>query len=324
MKKKPRRSTNTRNPWKEFERSVSEFLQRLLGRDPNAIVRYDPPILDRDTKRKQQVDAWIDYKIGGHLPVKMLISCKNHGRKLDIGAIRTFIQERADSGASAGAIYSPNGFSKDAIAKANANGIGCFQLFRDRRADKPKIEVSRRYWCWDTIMLPTVRPGDAGLAARSWDELLDLRIAPNGVGQSVAEYVEEALRKEKDLASIRAKKAGLIFPMDFVCTVDLQDSATRGTTITIECRWKRYQGKLSAAILNGSFCVSTGEFVGTESFPSPVTFPPPENDWEEIAENPMQSTLAAAGVKTFLFTKNSAGLMMEVRNRLVGQLLRMD
>jgi hypothetical protein len=143
-------------------------------------------------------------------------------------------------------------------------------------------------------------------------------VALDGHEQSLAQYLEDALRKGKDLAVEQMKKStGLAFPNDFTCKIDLEDCPGRSTKITVECRWKRYQGRLCASLLNGSYCVNTGHFAGTESVALPVTYPPPASDWEELSVNPPK----ASNVKSLLFTKNSAGLMAELRKHLAGKFL---
>jgi Restriction endonuclease len=302
--------------WKEFERAVNTLLKSLLKDDPNAKVRFDPPKTDRDTKRKQQVDCWIDYKVWGHIPITILVSCKDRGRAIDVGEIRTFIQEIADAGASTGAMYSRSGFTKDAVAKASTHGIGCFQLWRNRPADQPIIELYRKYWCWDSVCTPIVQPGDAGFPPKTWDEFFNFSIILGGNELSIGDHLEEALRRGKEQAIEEAKKiAKFEFPNDFLCTIDLADSPSRSTRILVGCRWLRYRSKLSASLLNGSFCVSTGEFVGTESMAFPVTYPPPASDWEFLPTNPEKDS----SVKTFLFTKKSAGLIAELKKSLAGK-----
>jgi Restriction endonuclease len=316
MSRKSKKLSHAPKPWKEFEQAVTAFLKSLLKDDPNAVVRFNPPKIDRDTKEKQQVDAWIDYRVGGHLPIKILISCKDHVRKIDVGGIRTFIQEIADSGASTGALYSQAGFTKGAVTKASAHGVGCFQLWHDRPADRPAIEIFRRYWCWDSVRLPIVEPGESGFSPKTWDEFFDFHVVLDGQEQTLGEYLEEALHKGKDLAVKQVNATKMFeFPEDFVCSIDLPDCPGRSTKITVECRWLRYQGKLCASLLNGSYCVGTGHFTGTVSMPLPVTYPPPASDWELLPSNLAKNS----NVKSVLFTKNSNGLITEMKKRLAGR-----
>jgi hypothetical protein len=311
MKKKQKKLVKEIKPWRAFEQAVFAFLQLLLEYDPNATVRYNPPKIDRDTGKKQQVDAWIDYKIGGHLPVKMLISCKDHGRKLDVGDIRTFIQERDDSGATAGALYSRSGFTQDAVKKAQSRGIGCFQLWRDRPADSTVKEVYRWYWCCDSGALIDVDLGEIESPPKTWGEFFAYRIPKNGYDESVAECLQAAYQtgKERAIKEQAARPGISVFPDDFACRVDLEDSPGRTTKVTIICRWRRFQGKLSASLLNGSYCLETGEFAGTITGPPiHVTFPPPASDWQELSLNPPPPRL-----KHFVFMKNSAGVIEMLR-----------
>ncbi|HLO99813.1 MAG TPA: restriction endonuclease, partial [Fimbriimonas sp.] len=104
----------------EFEKAVYEFAKAL---DPKAEVLFDHKVSDRDTDTLRQCDVWINAKFGGHWPLSILISCKDHSTKLDINDIGTFLEEKRSTGASYGVIYSKSGFTKPAVEKAKVNGI---------------------------------------------------------------------------------------------------------------------------------------------------------------------------------------------------------
>jgi hypothetical protein len=99
--------------------------------------------------------------------------------------------------------------------------------------------------------------------------------------------------------------------------LDLCNSSIGNSTrIVAECRWKKFQSKPNFPLLNGSYCVTSGEFRGTETSPpiAIVDLPSPEY-WDELSENPIATT----GQKNFLFTRNSASIISSLRQQLSGK-----
>ena len=60
-------------PSEQFEKDVWAFVKAL---DPSATVLFNHKVQDINTKTPRQVDAWINAKYGGHIPVAILVSCK--------------------------------------------------------------------------------------------------------------------------------------------------------------------------------------------------------------------------------------------------------
>jgi len=129
---------------KQFEKAVYAFVKAL---SPNSQVFFDHKVPDRDTGTFRQVDAWIETNYGGHIPLTILISCKDYIRKLDISHIGTFINEIHSTSASTGVIYSSSGFSENALKKAETNGVNCCQLFTGKIAPLPPKLIFHSYVC---------------------------------------------------------------------------------------------------------------------------------------------------------------------------------
>ena len=108
------------------------------------------------------------------------------------------IQEIGDSGASTGAIYSLAGFTKGAMKKAQARGIGCFQLWRDRPADHPVLQAFCCYWCWDAVTIPVIEPGESGFPPKTWDEFFDFEIEVEGKKQTIFPILRSRIICAKD------------------------------------------------------------------------------------------------------------------------------
>ncbi|MCF7956642.1 MAG: restriction endonuclease, partial [Phycisphaerae bacterium] len=120
---------------KQFEKDVWAFANTL---STSAEVLFDHKVMDKDTGSQRQVDVWINAKLGNHIPISILVSCKNYKRKLDITHIESFIAEVHSTSASTGVIYSSSGFTKPALKKAESHGMACCRLFRNEPTDIPK------------------------------------------------------------------------------------------------------------------------------------------------------------------------------------------
>jgi predicted helicase len=122
-------------PGSEFEEAVYHFAQKL---DPSAEVLFNHSVPDRDTGEPRQCDVWINAKFGGHWPLAILVSCKDHKRKLHSGDIGTFRDEVRSTGASTGIIYSRADFTEPGLRKAQANGFPCCRIYQREPADIPE------------------------------------------------------------------------------------------------------------------------------------------------------------------------------------------
>lgn len=87
--------------WKDFETAVARFIAAL---DPDATVKHNVYLPDRDTGHPRQRDVWIEARICGVFPVKVLVSCKRWDRKLNEQDIDAFVGELRSSGAHKGVI----------------------------------------------------------------------------------------------------------------------------------------------------------------------------------------------------------------------------
>ena len=108
---------NRRLGWREFEIAVAQFLQTL---DPASRVIHDLKQPDGDTGHSRQRDVWIETRFGGHIPIKILVSCKRKKAKLSQQDIDAFRGELLSSNAGMGILYSFSGFTKPALEKRNA------------------------------------------------------------------------------------------------------------------------------------------------------------------------------------------------------------
>lgn len=263
---------------KQFEKDVWAFVR---GLDPSAEVLFDHTVPDRDTGTPRQVDAWVDAKFGGHLPISILISCKNHARKLNITHIDTFAAEVKATGASTGVIYSSSGFSGPALKKARAFGLACCRLFRNHNAEPPKSLVFWCYFCGSHLRVQILDEDIPQLTQRGitvWGALLSLRTSEGGV--LIDEIAEEFKKNEE-----RSAKSASIVPDNWGCQyrVSSMDEPAFSFRIILMGWWEIFRARLESYFINGSYCYSNESFRGSIGSPLIDTWSnAPGPGWERI------------------------------------------
>ena len=172
---------------KGFEHAVHAFAQSL---NPTAEVLFDHKVEDRDTKTLRQCDVWINTTIAGHWPLSVLVSCKDHTRKLHVGDIGAFVNEVNSTGASTGVIYSRYGFTKPAILKAKANGIACCRLFENKQADIPEAITFHQYTCNPYFRFSIDENPDPA-RFHTWNDIFDAEVDVEGRTRQIIDILEE-------------------------------------------------------------------------------------------------------------------------------------
>lgn len=284
-----------KKPGRKFEEAVCAFARTL---DKSAEVLFDYKAPDRDTGELRQCDVWINAKFGGHWPLSILVSCKDHKRKLNSGDVGTFCDEKRSTGASTGVIYSRSGFTKPSVKKAHANGIACCRLYDREPADLPTVVWIEHFLCKPTIELRLSKsPTQYGLTTLS--DLFNLTLEGNQetvlslIAKTFSAGEKKAISHQK--SSLKQK---VTFPADWQSDLILKVAGfDQDLVVTIIGRWKKYRAKSEATLLNGSYCVSDGSFRGTQYGPSIDTWGEgPGDAWEELPVTefslPMNSALA--------------------------------
>lgn len=253
--------------WKEFEIAVANFVKAL---DPNAEVKHDVNLADVHTEKPRQRDVWVEAKVLQHFPVKVYISCKREKRKLDQQDIDAFHGELLSSGAHLGVIYSYSGFGPAAIEKSKKIGrIYCCRLYQNEPPDIPESFIfSNSYCCTPRISLSVLAPIDTKWKITYWRDLFQLTFEDKLRQQSALDAIVEVyLKGEKESTKIVTPKD--LFPPNWVRSLELKEEhpPKRSITIIIHGQWNIYQGKIEAHLINGSYCFTTGEFIGSQSTP---------------------------------------------------------
>jgi len=275
----------------QFERDVWKFVKAL---DPNAKVLFNHKVLDKDTNTPRQVDAWISAKYGGHIPISILVSCKNHKRKLDITHIESFASEVRTTRASTGVIYSSSGFTKPAVDKSASYGLSCCRLFRNEPGEIPKYLVFWQYVCYPRVKLAIPNTEIKKLYEKNiqnWSDLLTIRTTESD--SLIDEVVRELSKREKWCIQESKKNKGGVVPQDWMdeYTVSTIEDPSFEFKLLFIGRWEIYRARLEYYVLNGSYCYSNKSFIGSIATPSVDTQGDhPEHGWELIKRNEIFSS----------------------------------
>ena len=269
-----------------FERAVFDFASRLDGK---AEVLFDHKVLDRDTGTPRQCDVWINAKFGDHFPISILVSCKDHGRKLDVGDIGSFCNEVHSTGASTGVIYARAGFTKPALAKAKINGLSCCRLYLDEPGELPESVAM-------TCFLSNPRIGIAAKAlvgvpcaavGISFNEIFNIPTnLPNGERGIILDLVLECFYGFSHRSIMEAKEADRL-PREWVQQLRLYSPERQlFCAFVLQGSWKHYRGLAKATLLNGSYCLTDNSYLGWLASPNiHVHDANPGEEWERIDED---------------------------------------
>ncbi len=271
----------TKKPGRKYEEAVYAFAKTL---DQSAEVLFDHKVPDRDTGELRQCDVWINAKFAGHWPLSILVSCKDQKRKLNSGDIGSFCDEKRSTGASTGVIYSRSGFTKPSVKKAQANGIACCRLYDHEPADLPSTVWIEHFLCKPTIEL-RLSKNLTKYGLTTWNDLFNLILEGNEekvlsvIARTFSVDEKKSISHQKSLL-----KQKVTFPGNWKSDLILKvDGFEQDLVLTIIGRWKKYRAKSEATLLNGSYCVSDGSFMGTQYGPSIDTWGEhPGDAWEEL------------------------------------------
>jgi hypothetical protein len=254
--------------------------------DPRAQVLFNHRVPDRDTGRLRQVDVWIKARFLGH-HISVLVSCKNHARKLDVSTIESFNAEVRSTSAHMGVIYSSSAFTSGALDKAKAYGVSCCRFYRDEPADIPAALILRMFLCASTMRITALET--RGLSATTtWRQVLDLSVQTFQGPMTLIDAIFSCYHHDERAATdaVRQTRA---FPCPWRNEYDFvfSDNAAATIRIAIEGRWRKYAGRAEAHLLSGSYCFSDSSFVGSQFGPSiDMQGPQPGPGWELIADEP--------------------------------------
>lgn len=269
------------NPGREYEEAVDAFVRTL---DPSAEVIFDHKVPDRDTGSLRQCDVWINAKIGGHWPYSILVSCKDWNKKLDVGEIGKFVDEVRSTGANLGIIYSKTGFTKDALKKAKANSLSCCRLYLNEPPDIPELIWFEFFTCNQSLQIKLVNDlSDYKLD--TWNDLFNCEAGEGKEKNTVMDIIKTAYSEGENESLSKAGHANS-FPPHWASELSIHNVHGVGEVkLHITVFWKKYRAPHEAQLINGSYSLSDGSFVGSFTGPIIDTWSDhPGSIWEEVKD----------------------------------------
>lgn len=272
--------------WREYEKAVAAFVQAM---DSAAKVTHDARLPDAHTGSPRQRDVWVEGRLCGLFPIRVLISCKRQKAKLDEQDIDHFNGELLSSRANKGVIYSFSGFNDKAVAKAKELGISCMQLVKDAPPPIPDlISFPQAYCCYPRLSASLLWKEDPGSALGTWDDLLSRQSSPGSDDETVAQYLAaEYLKARHRIMDEPEADTALPLNWSFEVTYDNESTPAVRARIRLSLTWDVYQANIDAYIANGTYSLTERAFYGNVTSPSVDTWSAvPGPGWTRIPDRP--------------------------------------
>lgn len=265
--------------WKEFEGAVASFIRTL---DPSAVVQEDVKLPDIDTGRPRQRDVVVRATVCQLFPLTILISCKLKKRALSEEDIDHFVGEIRSAGAQLGVLYASS-FGTPAIEKANKLSISCCKLFLNTPAELPQQIVIRQYYCRPTIRLSVSQPIDPVWEIVTWGDLFSTEAIHDGKLVPTIDAISQ-------IAMVRQKSSSSPSPSSWEQEISLvyrDVPSVSPLSLTVIGDWRFFESRVEAHLLNGSYSLTTGKFVGQQHGPSVDLWSSnPGDGWTELPSRP--------------------------------------
>lgn len=276
--------------WRDFEAAVAMFLAAL---DPSARVSHDVQLPDADTGAPRQRDVWIETNFGGHIPIKILVSCKRKKAKVDQQDIDAFIGELRSAGAHKGVLYSHSGFTKHALAKAAKQQISCCILYRGREAVLPEVLDFTAYYLAENVQL-AVLPASS-VPVPDWRRVIELPALGDDAGRAAIDVLADLFRADE--GALRERIAEIPPPVRHVEAFVILPGADTPSRLLLTSRWVVHRAKVECWLVDGSYSVTDGDFKGSFSTPSIDTWSnDPGPGWERIDVAEMTSARSFSAI----------------------------
>ena len=128
---------------KGYERQV---MRHLAENDQTIAFELDVKVQDTSGKYSRQIDIWLPN-------TREIVECKHHSRRVSVGVIDALLGTIDDVGASGGRIFSHNGFTPNALARAKKSGIVCITLPYEAQSEEIIERTGSGYYSGDYISL---------------------------------------------------------------------------------------------------------------------------------------------------------------------------
>lgn len=270
----------TKNDWKEFEIAVSEFI-KSIGNE--ARVTHDVRLPDAHTGFPRQRDVWIEWDLGGHFPVKALISCKYYSRQLDQGDIDHFNGEFISSGAQIGIMYSKEGFNNRALDKAKVLNFHCCKLYKNQPADMPQMLVFGISYVFKPQIWISIKGNYQSYGFKTLKDCFNLEMN----GEILQRYLVDKLKQYTSSNDQSSKWEYASSGWEGV--VHFREEKFEPLDIHIHIKYRKYIAKIEYTQVSGSYNITSNKFLGSQATPAVDTWSVhPGPGWEEVNEIPAQ------------------------------------
>lgn len=264
--------------WKQFEIAITSFLKSLGG---NAKITHDKSIPDKDTNTPRQRDIWIESNILGHFPIKVYVSCKFTGKKIDQQKMDAVIGELLSSGAGQGVIYSKTGFTPDAIKKGKKYNIFCCKLYQNKSPELPEILLIKQYHCSTGVGINCLK---VPKKINNWDDLLGIKCNSDTITilddiTKCFEYLEKKSLEDNKLNRGLPKNLSLKYSPNNTYHDKIQ--------LQLTILWRIYEADFSGFLINGSYNFTEKKFIGEQKGPIiKIKAGHPGENWKLLKERP--------------------------------------
>jgi hypothetical protein len=111
----------------EYEQYVEELVRQLdFGSEATIIRNAKLPGVRQPGE--YEIDVAVRVQLGGRIDFLLIIECKNWSHRVDRPVVQKLVQTRDAVAAHKAAVVSPVGFSQEAIAVAEANGVALWVI----------------------------------------------------------------------------------------------------------------------------------------------------------------------------------------------------
>jgi len=270
--------TNKNPEWRQFEIAVARFVEAI---DKTAKVTHDVQLPDAHTGYPRQRDVWVEWPIGEHFTAKALISCKYWNSPLDQQDIDHFNGEFISSKADIGIIYARQGFNERAIEKAKVLGFHCCKLYRDEPAELPESLILGLAYHFRPRFQIQVKGETETYGFKKWEDVFAIPVGEKTILDLLANEFDK-FQYCKDVKErwrmAREGYAGVVY---------MRERGLVPLDITIRCIDRAFQAKIEYTMLEGSYNVTKGKFLGSQATPFIDTQSSnPGPGWSELEEIP--------------------------------------
>ncbi len=285
----------TEPAWRQYEVAVSQLIAAL---GPTTEVTHDVKLPDEHTGRMRQRDVWIETKLLGHFPIKILVSCKHTNASPNEQDIDHFNGEFISSGAHKGIVYSLSTFNAPALEKAETLGFCCCQLYKNEPPKIPDCLIVEMYYFTPQVIFTLLDPADPRWKCTTWGDVFRLTLDSADGSTTVLDSIVELYSQCQTSACSKNKEDGFFPPawsQELSVTSDEDDRDD--LMIRLYGSWKVYSGNIEAYLLEGSYNVTTGEFIGKQIGPVIDTWSAhPGPGWTEIKKRPVSKPPMRSGI----------------------------